>query len=67
LGIWKLLILFAIVLVIFGPGKLPNALRDLGKGLKGLKDELQGKGEEENKSDKTIKTITVNADKEENK
>lgn len=67
MGIWKLLILFAIVLVIFGPGKLPNALRDLGKGLKGLKDELQGKGEEENKSDKTIKTITVNADKEENK
>lgn len=46
-GIWKLLLLLAIVLVIFGPGKLPNAIRDIGKGFKSLKDEL--KDEPENK------------------
>lgn len=40
-GVWKLLLLLAIVLVIFGPGKLPNAIKDIGKGFKSLKDELK--------------------------
>lgn len=40
-----------IVFVIFGAGKLPKVMGDLGKGVKNLRDGL--KGEEEKKPTKT--------------
>jgi sec-independent protein translocase protein TatA len=43
LGFWEMAILLAIVLVIFGAGKLPSAMSDIGKGFRafkaGMKDE----------------------------
>ncbi len=43
LGVWEMLIVLLIVLVIFGAGKLPKVMGDVGKGIKnfkaGLKDE----------------------------
>lgn len=53
-GIWKLLLLLAVVLVIFGSGKLPNAIKDIGKGLRSLKDELKGEPEDKSEDPKTI-------------
>jgi sec-independent protein translocase protein TatA len=44
-----ILVVLVIVLVIFGAGKLPNVMRDLGKGIKGFKDGLDGKDEDEKK------------------
>jgi sec-independent protein translocase protein TatA len=42
-GPWELLIVLAIVLVIFGAGKLPRVMGDLAKGVKtfkaGIKDD----------------------------
>ena len=42
-GPWELLIILAIVLVIFGAGKLPRVMGDLAKGVKtfkaGIKDD----------------------------
>lgn len=38
MGIWELLIILAIVVVIFGAGKLPELGAGLGKGIKNFKD-----------------------------
>lgn len=41
IGIWQLVLILAIVFVIFGAGKLPQVMADLGKGVKGLKQGLK--------------------------
>ncbi len=38
LGIWELLVILAIVVVIFGAGKLPELGAGLGKGIKNFKE-----------------------------
>jgi sec-independent protein translocase protein TatA len=42
LGVFKLLLILIIVFVIFGAGKLPQVMGDLGKGIRALKEGLQG-------------------------
>jgi len=46
LGPWQVLLVLLIILVLFGAGKLPNVMSDIGRGLKSLKDELKDKEEE---------------------
>jgi sec-independent protein translocase protein TatA len=41
LGPWQVLLVLLIILILFGAGKLPSVMTDLGKGLKNLKDELK--------------------------
>ncbi len=48
-SIWHLIIILVIVLVLFGAGKLPRVMADVGKGIKSLKDGI--KGEEEKKTE----------------
>lgn len=50
IGIWELGLILVIVLLIFGAGKLPNAMKDFGKGIKSFKEGLKG-DDEENKND----------------
>lgn len=45
LGVWELLLILAIVLVIFGAGKLPKVMSDLGKGVNAFKKGLNEKDE----------------------
>jgi sec-independent protein translocase protein TatA len=40
LGIWQIVLILVIVLVIFGAGKLPKVMGDVGKGIKNMKDGL---------------------------
>lgn len=46
IGMGELLLILVIVLVLFGAGKLPKVMGEVGKGLKnfreGLKDENKG-------------------------
>ena len=51
-GFWQIFLILLLVLVIFGAGKLPKVMADLGKGLKALKEGLNN--EDENKSNKKI-------------
>ena len=37
LGVWQLVLIFAIVLVLFGAGKIPQIMKDLGSGIKAFK------------------------------
>lgn len=53
-GPWELIIILVIVLLIFGPKKLPELAKGLGKGLRefkkaahDVKDELDNAGNEE--------------------
>lgn len=40
LGIWEILLVVIVVLVIFGAGKLPGVMEDVGKGVKAFKKSL---------------------------
>ncbi len=42
IGIWKLILVLLIVFVLFGAGKLPKVMGDIGKGVKNLKEGLKG-------------------------
>lgn len=52
IGFSQLLIILLIILVLFGAGKLPQVMSDLGKGLKsfkeGMKDDKDDKGNNNN-------------------
>lgn len=41
LGPWQLFLVLIIILVLFGAGRLPQVMGDLGKGIKNLKHELK--------------------------
>lgn len=53
LSVTKLLLILIIVFVIFGAGKLPKVMGDIGKGIKSLKDGLK-EGEDAQKDSKQI-------------
>lgn len=38
---WQILIILFIILIIFGAGKLPSVMHDLGKGLKNFRDGMK--------------------------
>lgn len=50
ISLWHIIVVLIIVLIFFGPGKLPQLFGDLGKGLRSFKDGL--KGEDDKKDDK---------------
>jgi sec-independent protein translocase protein TatA len=44
IGIPELLIILVILLIVFGPKRLPQLGRQLGGGMREFKDSIQGKG-----------------------
>lgn len=59
LGIWQLLIILAIVVLLFGRGKIPELMGDVAKGIKSFK---KGISDDEEKPDKKDKTVEHRAD-----
>lgn len=49
IGVPEILLILVVVLIIFGPGKLPDAGKALGKALGDFKRALTGKEEDEKK------------------
>jgi sec-independent protein translocase protein TatA len=49
-GIWELVIIFLIVLVVFGAGKIPKIAKDVGSGIKEFKKSLSGESDNNNNS-----------------
>ncbi len=47
---WELLILLLVVLLVFGPKRLPEMGRSLGKGMREFKESLSGKDEDDDES-----------------
>ncbi|MBP7190414.1 MAG: twin-arginine translocase TatA/TatE family subunit [Rickettsiaceae bacterium] len=48
LSISHLIVILLIVLVVFGAGKLPQVMADLGKGLRAFKDAMKKEENDEN-------------------
>jgi sec-independent protein translocase protein TatA len=45
LQLWEVFVLLLVVLVVFGPKRLPEMGRSLGKGMREFKDSITGKDE----------------------
>lgn len=61
IGIWELLLILAIVFVLFGAGKLPQVMADLGKGVKSLKDGLKDEKKDEKSAQKELEKTDKNS------
>ncbi len=48
IGIWQIVLILAIVLILFGAGKIPRVMGDVAKGIKNFKT---GMKEEENSAE----------------
>ena len=55
IGIWELLILLLVLLLVFGPKRLPEMGRQLGKGMREFKDSVSGSGKDDD--DRSIDDI----------
>ncbi len=47
IGIWELLILLLVLLLVFGPKRLPEMGKQLGKGMREFKDSVTGDGKDD--------------------
>ena len=55
IGPLEIFLIFVIIMVVFGVGKLPEVGEGLGKGIRLFKSSLSGKNEEESSSEKEAK------------
>ena len=51
-GIWEIILILAIILIVFGVGKLPQVGGAIGKGIRNFKKAQSGQDEEEEKKEK---------------
>jgi sec-independent protein translocase protein TatA len=47
IGIWELLILLLVLLLVFGPKRLPEMGRQLGRGMREFKDSVTGESRDD--------------------
>jgi sec-independent protein translocase protein TatA len=47
IGPWELVILLIVVLLVFGPKRLPEMGRSLGRGMREFKSSITGSGDDE--------------------
>jgi sec-independent protein translocase protein TatA len=51
IGVWEILILLLVALLVFGPKRLPEMGRSLGRGMREFKDSISGKGDDEDRAE----------------
>lgn len=66
IGHWEILAIIAVILLIFGPSKLPALGRSIGEGVKNLKKGLSG-GNGDEKKEKKKKKISDGSEEKEDK
>lgn len=54
ISFWNLLLILMIVFVVFGAGKLPSVMKDMGRGLRSLKE-----GMNDNSAETAVKSEEV--------
>lgn len=61
MGVWKYILILAIIFIVFGAGKLPKVMEDLGRGVrlfkKGLREDNKSKSKAKGKSPKKVKPL----------
>ena len=50
LSFWHLLVLLLVVLLLFGPGRLPKLMGDIGKGVKSLREGMKDRDDKDNQN-----------------
>jgi sec-independent protein translocase protein TatA len=57
-GVWEILLLLLVLLLVFGPKRLPEMGRSMGRGMREFKDSLTGKdkGEEDEEQPAALAT-----------
>jgi sec-independent protein translocase protein TatA len=50
IGIWELLILLLVLLLVFGPKRLPEMGKQLGKGMREFKDSVSGDSKDDDEA-----------------
>lgn len=53
LGATELIIIFLIILILFGAGKIPKIAKDIGGGIREFKKSITGEDDEEDKKKKS--------------
>ena len=54
IGIWQIVLILAIVLILFGAGKLPRVMGDVAKGIKNFKTGMKEEDLEESNNNETV-------------
>jgi len=49
LSFWHLLLVLVVVLILFGAGRLPKVMGDIGKGVRSMREGLKGDETKEEK------------------
>ncbi len=57
IGIWELLILLLVLLLVFGPKRLPEMGRQLGKGMREFKESVSGSDKDDDDDLHTVDEI----------
>jgi sec-independent protein translocase protein TatA len=65
LGTVEIIIIVAVILLVFGPSKLPALGEGIGKMLRGFKKEIKAMDEDKAKDEAKAKAKQVEADKDE--
>ena len=68
IGIWQIVLILAIVLILFGAGKIPRVMGDVAKGIKSFKSGMKEEesSEEEGKDD-VVSSVKKETDTKSNK
>jgi sec-independent protein translocase protein TatA len=61
ISVWELLILLVVILLVFGPKRLPEMGRQLGKGMREFKESITGKDDDDDRSELPIGTQDTTA------
>jgi sec-independent protein translocase protein TatA len=56
IGPWEIAILLVIVLLVFGPKRLPEMGKSLGKGMREFKDSVTGKDDDPKPAELPVQT-----------
>jgi sec-independent protein translocase protein TatA len=50
-GVWEILLLLLVLLLVFGPKRLPEMGRSLGRGMREFKDSVTGKDRDDDEEE----------------
>ena len=62
IGIWQIVLILAIVLILFGAGKLPRVMGDVAKGIKNFKSGMKEEDIQEGKKEEVVSAKKVKAE-----
>ena len=60
-GPWQLVLVLAIVILLFGAGRIPRLMGDLAKGIRSFKAGMKDESQQEEESQEQVQTRQIDA------